>query len=107
MRARLSRAPGEGDPAAGPGRHPALDRRAAGPGGAGHLRDLHLRHRLRSGEGARSARGARGAPGGGPRRTLLRAGEMAHYLVTATPREELLAELSERLERGEFVTLRP
>jgi hypothetical protein len=32
---------------------------------------------------------------------------MAHYLVTATPREELLAELSERLERDEFVTLRP
>jgi hypothetical protein len=32
---------------------------------------------------------------------------MAHYLVTATPRGELLAELSERLERDEFVTLRP
>jgi hypothetical protein len=32
---------------------------------------------------------------------------MAHYLVTATPRPELLAELSERLERDEFVTLRP
>jgi hypothetical protein len=32
---------------------------------------------------------------------------MAHYLVTATPREDLLAELSERLERDEFVTLRP
>jgi hypothetical protein len=32
---------------------------------------------------------------------------MAHYLVTATPRQELLAELSERLERDEFVTLRP
>jgi hypothetical protein len=32
---------------------------------------------------------------------------MAHYLVTATPRAELLAELSERLERNEFVTLRP
>jgi hypothetical protein len=32
---------------------------------------------------------------------------MAHYLVTATPREELLGELAERLERDEFVTLRP
>jgi hypothetical protein len=32
---------------------------------------------------------------------------MAHYLVTASPREELLAELSARLERDEFVTLRP
>jgi hypothetical protein len=32
---------------------------------------------------------------------------MAHYLVTATPREELLPELSGRLERDEFVTLRP
>jgi hypothetical protein len=32
---------------------------------------------------------------------------MAHYLVTATPREDLLAELSERLERGEFLSLRP
>lgn len=32
---------------------------------------------------------------------------MAHYLVTASPREDLLAELSERLERDEFVTLRP
>jgi hypothetical protein len=32
---------------------------------------------------------------------------VAHYLVTATPREELLAELSERLERDEFVALRP
>ena len=32
---------------------------------------------------------------------------MAHYLVTATPREDLLLELSDRLERDEFVTLRP
>jgi hypothetical protein len=32
---------------------------------------------------------------------------MVHYLVTATPREDLLAELSDRLERDEFVTLRP
>ncbi len=32
---------------------------------------------------------------------------MAHYLVTATPREDLLAELSERLERDEFLPLRP
>ncbi len=32
---------------------------------------------------------------------------MAHYLVTATPREDLLAELSERLERDEFRPLRP
>jgi hypothetical protein len=32
---------------------------------------------------------------------------MAHYLVTATPRENLLAELAQRLERGEFVALRP
>lgn len=32
---------------------------------------------------------------------------MAHYLVTATPREDLLAELSERLERDEFLSLRP
>ena len=32
---------------------------------------------------------------------------MAHYLVTATPREALLAELSGRLERDELVTLRP
>jgi hypothetical protein len=32
---------------------------------------------------------------------------MAYYLVTATPREDLLAELSDRLERDEFVTLRP
>ena len=32
---------------------------------------------------------------------------MAYYLVTATPREGLLAELSDRLERDEFVTLRP
>jgi hypothetical protein len=32
---------------------------------------------------------------------------MAHYLVTATPREDLLPELSERLERDEFLALRP
>jgi hypothetical protein len=32
---------------------------------------------------------------------------MAHYLVTAYPREELLAELGERLARDEFVGLRP
>jgi hypothetical protein len=32
---------------------------------------------------------------------------MAHYLVTAYPREELLAELGERLARDEFSGLRP
>ena len=32
---------------------------------------------------------------------------MAYYLVTATPRESLLAELAERLGRDEFVSLRP
>lgn len=32
---------------------------------------------------------------------------MAHYLVTAVPREDLLAELSERLQRDEFTGLRP
>jgi len=32
---------------------------------------------------------------------------MAYYLVTATPREDLLAEISDRLESDEFVTLRP
>jgi hypothetical protein len=32
---------------------------------------------------------------------------MAHYLVTATPREDLLPELARRLEREEFVSLRP
>lgn len=32
---------------------------------------------------------------------------MAHYLVTASPREALLDELSERLERDEFVGMRP
>lgn len=32
---------------------------------------------------------------------------MAHYLVTASPRETLLDELQERLARGEFVSLRP
>jgi hypothetical protein len=32
---------------------------------------------------------------------------MAYYLVTATPRENLIAELSERLGRDEFVSLRP
>jgi hypothetical protein len=32
---------------------------------------------------------------------------MAYYLVTASPREDLLAELAERLERDEFVALRP
>jgi hypothetical protein len=32
---------------------------------------------------------------------------MAFYLVTATPREDRLAELRERLARNEFVALRP
>ena len=32
---------------------------------------------------------------------------MAHYLVTATPRPDLLTELAERLQRDEFVALRP
>jgi hypothetical protein len=32
---------------------------------------------------------------------------MAHYLVTASPREERLPELRERLSRGEFTRLRP
>jgi hypothetical protein len=32
---------------------------------------------------------------------------MAHYLVTASPREELLQELGRRLARDEFITLRP
>ena len=32
---------------------------------------------------------------------------MAHYLVTATPRAELLAELEDRLVRNEFSGLRP
>jgi hypothetical protein len=32
---------------------------------------------------------------------------MAHYLVTASPREDLLPELLERLERGEFMGMRP
>ena len=32
---------------------------------------------------------------------------MAHYLVTASPREDLLSELLERLGRDEFVTMRP
>ncbi|HEY7614863.1 MAG TPA: hypothetical protein VH764_17825 [Gemmatimonadales bacterium] len=32
---------------------------------------------------------------------------MAHYLVTASPREDRLAELAERLQRDEFVALRP
>jgi hypothetical protein len=32
---------------------------------------------------------------------------MAHYLVTASPREDLLAELLKRLERDEFADLRP
>jgi hypothetical protein len=32
---------------------------------------------------------------------------MAYYLVTATPRDDLLAELSERLGRDEFAALRP
>ncbi len=32
---------------------------------------------------------------------------MAHYLVTATPRAELLAELEDRLARNEFSGLRP
>ena len=33
--------------------------------------------------------------------------EMAHYLVTASPREELLQELRGKLADDEFVTLRP
>jgi hypothetical protein len=32
---------------------------------------------------------------------------MAHYLVTALPREELLQELGGKLARDEFVALRP
>ena len=32
---------------------------------------------------------------------------MAHYLVTASPREDLVEELSARLHRGEFADLRP
>jgi hypothetical protein len=32
---------------------------------------------------------------------------MAHYLVTASPRENLLAELSDKLSRHEFASLRP
>ena len=32
---------------------------------------------------------------------------MAHYLVTASPREPLVEELLSRLARGEFVALRP
>ena len=32
---------------------------------------------------------------------------MAYYLVTAVPRENLLAELADRLERDEFSGLRP
>jgi hypothetical protein len=32
---------------------------------------------------------------------------MAYYLVTASPREELLEELRTKLARDEFVTLRP
>ena len=32
---------------------------------------------------------------------------MAHYLVTALPREELLQELGGKLARDEFITLRP
>jgi hypothetical protein len=32
---------------------------------------------------------------------------MAHYLVTASPREELLQELLGRLARDEFASLRP
>ena len=32
---------------------------------------------------------------------------MAHYLVTASPRQELLGELLERLARDEFGALRP
>lgn len=32
---------------------------------------------------------------------------MAHYLVTATPRAELLGELRSKLARDEFVSLRP
>ncbi len=32
---------------------------------------------------------------------------MAHYLVTASPREELLPELRDKLAGDEFVTLRP
>ena len=32
---------------------------------------------------------------------------MAHYLVTALPREELLEELGDKLARDEFISLRP
>jgi hypothetical protein len=32
---------------------------------------------------------------------------VAHYLVTASPREELVPELREKLSRHEFSTLRP
>ena len=32
---------------------------------------------------------------------------MAHYLVTALPREELLRELGNKLARDEFIRLRP
>jgi hypothetical protein len=32
---------------------------------------------------------------------------MAHYLVTASPRDALLTELAERLARDEFMGLRP
>jgi hypothetical protein len=32
---------------------------------------------------------------------------MAHYLVTASPREERLADLRQRLSRNEFTSLRP
>lgn len=32
---------------------------------------------------------------------------MAYYLVTASPREELLPELQSKLARNEFVSLRP
>jgi hypothetical protein len=32
---------------------------------------------------------------------------MAHYLVRATPRKEHLKELEARLQRGEFMTMRP
>jgi hypothetical protein len=44
----------------------------------------------------------------GPRatRSVPEGGGTAHYLVTATPREDLLAELARRLEREEFVALR-
>jgi hypothetical protein len=33
--------------------------------------------------------------------------DMTYYLVTANPRSELMGELEERLQRGEFLPMRP